>query len=206
MAGQDQQGSGGGDKSGSDKSEEKDEETEEQNSPTTGGPAITGTVRVSETVTADTSGIFDPVGRDEAEFGYQWMAGGVDIQGATRASYTMTEDEKKKAINFRVSFTGDRDNAEELTSAPTAPVGPEPDEPEPTEPEESPPSAPRNLSISAAGTGTLALSWVEPSDPGSPGPVRYIGQWKECCWSRRRNKMAAKLPIPDMSSRRRACE
>ena len=62
MAGQDQQGSGGGDKSGSDKSEEKDEETEEQNSPTTGGPAITGTVRVSETVTADTSGIFDPLG------------------------------------------------------------------------------------------------------------------------------------------------
>ena len=149
-ADQDQQGSGGGDKSGSDKSGAKDEKTEEQNSPATGGPAITGTVRVS--------------------------------------------------------FADDRDSAEELTSAPTAPVEPEPDEPEPTEPAESPPSAPRNLFISAAGTGTLALSWVEPSDPGSPGPDRYIVQWKECCWSRRRNKMAAKPPIADMSFRRRACE
>ena len=85
------------------------------------GPAIIGTVRVSETVTADTSGIFESDGRDDAEFGYQWMARGVDIQGATRASYTMTEDEKGKAINLRVSFTGDRGNAEELASAPTAP-------------------------------------------------------------------------------------
>ena len=45
------------------------------------GPAIIGTVRVSETVTADTSGIFESDGRDDAEFGYQWMAGGVYIHG-----------------------------------------------------------------------------------------------------------------------------
>ena len=107
---------------------------------------------------------------------------------------------------MRVSFADDRDNAEELTSAPTAPVEPEPDAPEPTDKTESPPSAPRNLSFSSAGTGTLALRRVEPSDPGSPGPVRYIVQWKERCWSRRRNKMAAKPPIADMSSRRRPCE
>ena len=31
-----------------------------------------------------------------------------------------------------MGFADDRDNAEELTSAPTAPVEPEPDEPEPT--------------------------------------------------------------------------
>ena len=134
------------------------------------------------------------------------MAGGVDFQGATGASYTLTKDEEGKAISVRVSFADDRDSAEELTSAPNAPVEPEPDEPEPTEPAESPPSAPRNLSISAAGTGILALSWVEPSDPGSPRAVRYIAQWKECCWSRRRNKMAAKLPIADMFSWRRPCE
>ena len=66
-ADQDQQGSGGGDKSGSDKSGEKDEKTEEQNSPATGGPAITGTVRVGETLTADTSGISDSDGLDGAE-------------------------------------------------------------------------------------------------------------------------------------------
>ena len=34
---------------------------------------------------------------------------------------------------MRVSFADDRDNAEELTSAPTAPVEPEPDAPEPTD-------------------------------------------------------------------------
>lgn len=175
-------------------------------SPATVQPAITGTSRVGETLTADTSGISDADGMENVSFTYQWTAGGTDVPGAAGASYNLTKDEEGKAISVRVSLAGDRDNAEELTSAPTAPVEPEPDEPEPTEPAESPPSAPRNLSISAAGTGTLALSWVEPSDPGSPGPVRYIVQWKECCWSRRRNKMAANPPIADMSSRRRACE
>ena len=55
------------------------------------------------------------------------MAGGVDFQGATGASYTLTKDEEGKAISVRVSFADDRDSAEELTSAPNAPVEPEPD-------------------------------------------------------------------------------
>ena len=70
-ADQDQQGSGGGHKSWSDKSGvytgEKDEKTEEQNSPATGGTGITGTVRVGETLTADTSGISDSDGLDGAK-------------------------------------------------------------------------------------------------------------------------------------------
>ena len=39
------------------------------------------------------------------------MAGGVDFQGATGASYTLTEDEEGKAISVRVSFTDDAGNA-----------------------------------------------------------------------------------------------
>ena len=45
------------------------------NSPATGQPAITGTAQVGETLTADTSGIADADGMDNASFTYQWLDG-----------------------------------------------------------------------------------------------------------------------------------
>ena len=68
------------------------------NSPTTGAPAITGTARVGETLTADTSAISDNEGMENAVFSYQWMAGGSDIQGATESSYTLTENEQGTSV------------------------------------------------------------------------------------------------------------
>ena len=96
------------------------------NSPATGAPTITGTARVGETLTADTSGIQDAEGMDNAVFTHRWMAGGTDIEGATGASHTLTEDEEGLAIQVWVSFTDDAGNPEALTSAATGSVAARP--------------------------------------------------------------------------------
>ena len=68
--------------------------TPKPNTPATGQPSITGTAQVGETLTAETSGISDTDGLDDASFAYQWLAGGADIHGATGSTYTLTEDEE----------------------------------------------------------------------------------------------------------------
>ena len=100
-----------------------------QNSPATGAPTITGTVRVGETLTADTSGISDDDGQDNATFSYQWLADDAEISGATGSSYTLADADEGKAVKVRVSFTDDGGNDETLTSAATATVAPKPNNP-----------------------------------------------------------------------------
>ena len=94
------------------------------NSSATGAPAITGTARVGETLTADTSEISDPDGVENAVFAYQWIAGGAEIEGATESNYTLTESEQGMTVQVRVSFTDDAGNKEALTSAGTGAVAP----------------------------------------------------------------------------------
>ena len=89
------------------------------NSPATGAPAISGTVQVGETLTANTSGIADSDGLSNVQYEYQWLADDVDIAGATGSTYTLTDSEESKAIKVAVSFTDDADNEETLTSAAT---------------------------------------------------------------------------------------
>ncbi len=60
-----------------------------QNFAATGAPAITGTARVGETLTASTTGISDSNGLATAVFGYQWLAAEAEISGATGSSYTL---------------------------------------------------------------------------------------------------------------------
>ena len=93
-----------------------------ENKPATGAPAITGTAQVGETLTADTSGIADSDGLDNATFSYQWLADYTEIEGATGSTYTLTDSDEGNAISVRVSFTDDGGNEETLTSAATAPV------------------------------------------------------------------------------------
>ena len=50
---------------------------QEAQSPPTSAPTITGTAQVGETLTADTTGIADADGLENATFTYQWIAGGV---------------------------------------------------------------------------------------------------------------------------------
>ena len=92
------------------------------NTPATGAPTITGTAQVGETLTADTSGISDADGLDDAVFGYQWLADGIDISGATGSTYTLADADESKAIKVKVSFTDDAGHDETLTSAAIAAV------------------------------------------------------------------------------------
>ena len=92
----------------------------QENSAATGAPAIIGTARVGETLTASTTGISDADGLSNATFGYQWLADDTDISGATSSSYTLVADDEGKAIKVRVSFTDNEGNAESLTSEATA--------------------------------------------------------------------------------------
>ena len=89
------------------------------NTSATGRPSISGTVRVGEVLTADTSGIADDDGLTNVSYGYQWVAGGTDLGGATGSTYTLTASEQGKTIRVRVSFTDDAGNQESLTSAAT---------------------------------------------------------------------------------------
>ena len=101
------------------------------NSPATGAPTISGTAQVGETLTANTSGIADADGLDNAAFTYQWLADDEDISGATGSTYTLADDDEGKAIKVRVSFTDDAGNEEELTSGATDAVtaAPQPNSP-----------------------------------------------------------------------------
>ena len=90
------------------------------NAPASGAPAITGTAAVGETLTADTSGISDADGMDDATFAYQWLRNGAGIDGATGAAYTVAADDGGTGLKVRVSFTDDVGNDESLTSAAVA--------------------------------------------------------------------------------------
>ena len=89
------------------------------NSPATGTPAISGTVRVGETLTMDTSAIDDADGLENVSFNYQWQADDADINGATGATYTLVAAEEGRAIKVAVSFLDDAGNDEALTSEAT---------------------------------------------------------------------------------------
>ncbi len=96
------------------------------NNPATGAPTISGTAQVGQTLTAETSGIADTDGLDNATFSLQWTrndgSADADIQDATASTYTLTSDDDGKTIKVRVSFTDDAGNAETLTSDATSTV------------------------------------------------------------------------------------
>ena len=92
------------------------------NTPATGTPTITGAAQVGETLTADTTGISDDDGLDNATFAYQWLADDAEINGANASTYTLADDDAGKTIKVRVSFTDDAGNDEQLTSAMTGAV------------------------------------------------------------------------------------
>ena len=138
------------------------------NSPATGAPIISGTARVGETLTVDTSGIDDADGMSGAVFSYQWLADGVDIAGATSDTYTLVADDVDKAIKVRVIFNDDDDNEETLTSPATAGVAAE----------TAAPDAPQSLNASPDDTGALDVSWEAPARDGGSDITGYKVQWK----------------------------
>ena len=90
--------------------------------PATGAPAITGTARVGQTLTASTGGIMDADGLSRVSYGYRWirvdsdgMMNPTDI-GTDASTYTLVAADEGKKIQVEVSFQDDRGNDEELTS------------------------------------------------------------------------------------------
>ena len=97
-----------------------------QNAPATGAPAISGTPRVDETLSADTSGIADEDGISSVSYSYQWVsndgAADADISEAASSTYTLVSADVGKTIRVRVSFSDDAGNEETLTSTLTETV------------------------------------------------------------------------------------
>ena len=103
-----------------------EQNNEPTNNPANGLPTISGTPQVEQTLTADTSGIDDQDGLSNVSYSYQWIAGGVDIDGATGSTYTLTYSQQGQTIQVRVSFTDDANHQESLTSEATVAVTPAP--------------------------------------------------------------------------------
>ena len=99
----------------------------------TGKPTISGTLRVTETVTASTSPIRDVDGLTGATFEYQWVRvdGGTDtdIHGETESSYVLQTADQDKQVKVKVSFTDNNRNAETVVSDASAVVGSAPNRP-----------------------------------------------------------------------------
>ena len=93
-----------------------------RNSPSQGGPLFNGIPKVGRTLSADTSGISDLDGLNNAVFVFSWLADEEAIEGADSSSYTLDEGDLGKAIRVKVDFADDAGNPETLTSEPTSPV------------------------------------------------------------------------------------
>ena len=138
------------------------------NSPATGAPTISGTVQVGETLTVNTSSIVDSDGLTNVSYGYQWLADGTDVTGATATTYTLTDIEEGKTIKVRVSFTDDAGNEEESTSAATDTVEARPNSPATGQP---------TISGTAQVGGTLSVSTPGIADADGLSRVAYRYQW-----------------------------
>ena len=125
------------------------------NSAATGKPTIAGTAQVGKTLTANTAGIADADGLENAIFSYQWLADDAEIAGATNATYTLVDADEGKVMKVRVTFTDDADNEETLTSGATdAVAGAQPT---------APPDKPTGLEATAT-HDSVTLTWDDPDD------------------------------------------
>ena len=143
------------------------------NSPATEAPTINGTAQVGETLTADTTGIADEDGLDNAAFAYQWARNDGDadanIEDATGSTYTLLADDVGKTIKVTVSFTDDAGNEERLTSAATNTVAAA----------ATVPGQPEHLNVSPHDEDALDLYWEAPASDGGSPITGYKVQWKE---------------------------
>ena len=156
----------------------------------TGAPTITGTPRVGEVLTVDTSSITDEDGLTNPRFSNGWRVAperpnDILLRLYSRRGYLVRPVDVGRTIQARVSFIDDANFTEALQSTAT------------TEVAASSPDPPRNLTASPVGGGTLNLEWEAPiwnvtdwlfngssaiGDGGSP-ITSYTVQWKEAAAS-----------------------
>ena len=97
------------------------------NNPATGQPAINGTLRAGQTLTATSGTIADADGLTNAGFRYQWIRvnnanSETEISGATGSTYVLTTTDEDQRIRVKASFTDDRGYGEMRTSGTTGTV------------------------------------------------------------------------------------
>ena len=143
-----------------------DEVAAKPNSPATGQPIISGTVRVGDMLTADTSGIADADGLDNVSYRYQWVrndgSSDTDITDATASAYTLVDADEGQTLKVRVTFTDDAGHDETLTSASTAAIAAE--DPQSQEP----PAKPTGLTATVS-HDSVSLTWDDPGDESITG-------------------------------------
>ncbi|MDB2501554.1 hypothetical protein N9X03_03615 [Planktomarina temperata] len=86
----------------------------------TGAPVITGTFSQDRELSVDISSIADADGL--GDFSYQWNRDGAAIEGATAATYTLSEADVGANISVTVSYTDGYGAAESVVSAETADI------------------------------------------------------------------------------------
>ena len=145
--------------------------SQQPNTLATGSPSISGTARVGETLTIDTSGIADADGRDHAIFTYRWLRmfgrAALVLGNETSTSYLVTTDDVDYPLKVKVSFIDDVGNGESLYSSSTAVVV------------ATVPGTPGSLEVQSAGTGELSVSWEAPAFNGGSAVTGYTVQWKK---------------------------
>ena len=91
----------------------------------TGFPAIAGTARVGETLTATVGSLADPDGLPPiATWSFQWFRDLAVIAGATAMTYDLVDADEGAGIHVRVSFADELGTASIRTSPQTANVAP----------------------------------------------------------------------------------
>ncbi len=143
---------------------------EHSNRLATGAPAINGSAQVGETLTVDIASIADPDGLENVAFAYQWQADDADINGATGATYNLTDSEEGKAVKIEVSFTDDAGNHESLTSVATDAVAAAPN---PNRPATGVPTITGTAQVGE----TLTADTSGIADADGLGSVLYEYQW-----------------------------
>ena len=137
-----------------------------------GLPAITGTAKVGEELTASAGDIADADGVAYATFAWQWLADDgtqeTEIEGATGERWTPTVAELGRAVRVRATFTDDKGTEETLTSEASEAVA------------ATVASAPVGVAVAtpAGRERELAVSWGAPESDGGSEVTGYRVQWK----------------------------
>ena len=147
----------------------------------TGQPAISGTERVGETLTAATGAIADQDGLSGVTFSYQWrrVDGGTttDITGATSSTHVLTAADLGKRVRVRVTYTDDGNFSNSVESPDTAAVAAA---------YTQPPDAVANIRVTHDGR-SFTVTWTAPARATRYDVTYYdtaSGQHARAAWNR----------------------
>ena len=128
----------------------------ERNNRATGLPLISGRALVGQTLTADTSLIFDADGLGNSVFSYLWEADDDSIPGAHDPTYTPVQADVGKVITVIVSFLDDAGYGQSMTSPDTMAVT--------TAEAAAAVKFAHSLRYAANADGSVSLYWNAPDD------------------------------------------